>query len=201
MKADLLSSSWEIETVESKEDDGTEGQRSETRSASRWTRSVAVAALVLGTGALGCAPQGPADADLTPQEEEALADTLTTVNEEFLASWSELEPDAYLERVGEDVRLYFQRWYEGEAFRTAVRDIMAAYRSYPVEITDADVEVLGPDAGVVTGTYRAQPVDTAGESQTLNAAFTFVYERRGGDWLLVRGHESLVPEEEGEAGS
>lgn len=187
--------------MESKETAGTETQRSETRAATRWTRWVALAALVLGTGAIGCAEQNQAGADLTPQEEDALADTILAVNENLAAAWSDLEPSPYLELVGDDARFFFQGWYEVADYEQLVRDIMAAHRSFPIEITDADVEVLGPDAGVVTGSYYTQPVDTAGESQSLNAAFTFVYERRGGDWLLVRGHESVVREEEEEAES
>lgn len=71
---------------------------------------------------------------------------------------------------------------------------MAGHRSYSMEITDSNLEVLGRDAGVATGTYRIQAVDTAGKSQEYEAAFTKIYERRNGSWKLVRGHESILPE-------
>lgn len=185
----------------SKDPEDTGSPRSETGSWTRWSLWVGVAALILGTGATGCAEQGPAGADLTSQQEAALADTIATVNQNLVTVWSELEPEAYLELVSDDVLFSFHRWFEGESYREAVRQFMAAHRSNPIEITDSEVEVLGPEAGVVTGSYSSQAVDTAGQSETLNGAFTFVYERRDGEWLLVRGHESVLPEESNETGS
>lgn len=197
MKADLRFSSQEIEAMRSCETAGTGRHRSESSSRSHWTRWVVLAALGLGTGVMGCTEQRPADAGMTPQEEAALTDTLATANQEFVARFGELDPAAYLQHVGDDIQYYFQGWHEGAAYEQALRDFMAGYRSYSMEITDSSVEVLGRDAGVATGIYRIQAVDTAGESQEYEAAFTKIYKRRNGSWKLVRGHESVVPEQEG----
>lgn len=155
------------------------------------------AALVLALTALGCTDAGPREAGLTPEREAALADTIATFHQSFGEAWSELEPEPYLEFVADDARFHFQQWYDRAAYEQLVRDLMEGYRSYPLATSDQSVEVLGPDAGVVTGTFHAEPVDTAGQSQSFDAAFTFVYERRAGSWKMVRGHESLLPPDEG----
>lgn len=160
----------------------------------RWTPWAVVAAIFLFGGALGCAGPGQAGGELTAQEEDALADTIMSVNQAFVTRFSELDPAAYIQHVGDDIQYYFQGWVEGAAYEQALRDFMAGHRSYSMEITDSNVEVLGRDAGVATGTYRIQAVDTAGQSQEYEAAFTKIYERRNGSWKLVRGHESIVPE-------
>lgn len=164
---------------------------------SSWLLTAAVVAL--STVALGCAGQeGQTAGELTPQEEQALADTLELQARNLLATWSELEPEPYLQLFSEDLQFYFQGWIDREEFEKRVPEIMDGYSEYSTEIRDPKIEVLGRDAGVASLIYRAQPVDTAGESHEFEAVFTLVYERRDGRWKVVQVHESLVPQEESE---
>lgn len=159
---------------------------------------VAAATLAVSAAAVGCAgPERPAD-ELTAQQEQAVADTIESLTENLASTWGELDPDAYLQLFSDDVQFYFQGWNDREQFEESVRQIMPAYREYPMEITDQRIEVLGRDAAVATLTYRAEPVDTAGRSREGKAAFTLVYERRDGSWKVVQAHESLISEEETE---
>lgn len=160
-------------------------------------QGVAVAVVLSASVALlGCTAQGQQARELTAQEEQALADTIESQARDLLATWSELEPEAYLQLYSDDLQFFFGGWNDRAQFEKVVRKTMAGYQEYPAEILEMEVEVLGRDAAVATLTYRAQPVDTAGESEEFEAAFTLVYERQDGSWKVVQAHESLIPQQE-----
>lgn len=58
-------------------------------------------------------------------------------------------------------------------------------------ILTSHVKVLNRNAAIDTGTYRFSLND--GQS-TVNARYTFVYERVGGQWKIVNHHSSAMPE-------
>jgi ketosteroid isomerase-like protein len=57
------------------------------------------------------------------------------------------------------------------------------------------VEVLAPDAAVVTTTYRVPHLTPHGEPHVIAGAWTAVFQRRGGRWVIVQEHLSDVPSE------
>lgn len=179
---------------------GNTGQRSRFLRAGGWKAVATAAALAAAviTASLGCAGQQQTQDELTPQEKQALADTIESEARSLLAAWSELEPEPYLQLYSDDVQFFFGGWNDRAQFEKVVRKTMAGYQEYPAEIMDMEVEVLGREGAVATLTYRAQPVDTAGESDEFEAAFTLVYERQDGSWKVVQAHESLIPGEASE---
>jgi hypothetical protein len=54
------------------------------------------------------------------------------------------------------------------------------------------VDVLGRDAAVVTATYRIPHLTPRGEPHVLGGAWTAVFVRRGGEWVVVQEHLSDV---------
>lgn len=58
-------------------------------------------------------------------------------------------------------------------------------------ILSSHVLLLNPNAAVDTGTYR---FSLNGGASTVDARYTFVYERVGGEWLIVNHHSSAMPE-------
>jgi ketosteroid isomerase-like protein len=50
-----------------------------------------------------------------------------------------------------------------------------------------------PDAAVVTTTYRVPHLTPAGAPHVLAGAWTAVFARRGGRWVIVQEHLSDVP--------
>jgi ketosteroid isomerase-like protein len=58
---------------------------------------------------------------------------------------------------------------------------------------DMHVDVLAPDAAVVTTTYRVPHLTPAGAPHVIAGAWTAVFERRGGRWVIVQEHLSDVP--------
>lgn len=151
-----------------------------------------LAGLFLG-GALGACR--PADSDqMTAQREQAIADTLESLTETIDAAWSELEPGPYIAHYSDDAHVYYQGSHLArKQFEKVVRQEMGAHQEYSTTMMDPQVEVLGPDAGVVSFRYEATAVDTAGDSQEVTAAVTAVFERRAGEWKVVQAHESFPP--------
>jgi ketosteroid isomerase-like protein len=57
------------------------------------------------------------------------------------------------------------------------------------------VDVLSPDAAVLTTTYRVPHRTPAGEPHTIAGAWTAVFARRDGRWVIVQEHLSEIPPE------
>ncbi len=55
------------------------------------------------------------------------------------------------------------------------------------------VDVLAPDAAVLTATYRIPHLTPRGMSHVVGGAWTAVFERRGGTWVIVQEHLSDAP--------
>jgi hypothetical protein len=57
------------------------------------------------------------------------------------------------------------------------------------------VDVLSRDAAVVTTTYRVPHLTPRGEPHVIAGAWTAVFQRRDGRWVIVQEHLSDVPAE------
>jgi SnoaL-like domain len=55
------------------------------------------------------------------------------------------------------------------------------------------VDVLSRDAAVVTTTYRVPHLTPRGEPHVIAGAWTAVFQRRDGRWVIVQEHLSDVP--------
>ena len=58
---------------------------------------------------------------------------------------------------------------------------------------ETHVEVLSPDAAVLTATYRIPHRTPRGEPHVIGGAWTAVFARRGGRWVIVHEHLSDAP--------
>jgi ketosteroid isomerase-like protein len=56
------------------------------------------------------------------------------------------------------------------------------------------VDVLASDAAVVTTTYRVPHQTPTGEPHVIAGAWTAVFQRRGGRWVIIQEHLSDVPD-------
>ncbi len=56
------------------------------------------------------------------------------------------------------------------------------------------VDVLDADSAIDTGLYRFT-LTKDGKKQAVDARYTYVYEKRGGKWLIVNHHSSVLPPE------
>ena len=55
------------------------------------------------------------------------------------------------------------------------------------------VDVLSPDAAVLTTTYRVPHLTPLGEPHVIAGAWTAVFQRRDGKWVIVQEHLSDIP--------
>jgi hypothetical protein len=56
------------------------------------------------------------------------------------------------------------------------------------------VDVLSPDAAVMSATYRVPHQTPAGEPHVIGGAWTAVFARRGGRWVILQEHLSDLPQ-------
>src|SRR6476620_2851518 len=60
------------------------------------------------------------------------------------------------------------------------------------EWTSMTVDVLAPDAAVMTSTYRVPHVTPMGMPHVIGGAWTAVFQKRGGRWVVIQEHLSDV---------
>ena len=60
------------------------------------------------------------------------------------------------------------------------------------EWTSMNVDVLAPDAAVMTNTYRIPHVTPMGMNHVISGAWTAVFQKRGGRWVIIQEHLSDV---------
>lgn len=149
---------------------------------------------------LGCTGSGRASAQptrLDAEQEAALADTILAVTERYNAAWEALSAEGILAFHPDDLRYY----YRGSGgisskvvFDRVLREeILPFMRSWSMEVIDPDVEVLGPDAAVVSFVMDTEVVDASGQADDYGSgALTYVFERRDGEWQIVLMHESAA---------
>ena len=77
-----------------------------------------------------------------------------------------------------------------EAFWTNVGRNM---RAPHVEWTSMDIDVLAPNATVMTATYRIPHLQPNGLPHVIGGAWTAVFELRHGRWVIVQEHLSDNP--------
>ena len=58
------------------------------------------------------------------------------------------------------------------------------------EWTSMNVDVLAPDAAVMTSTYRVPHLTPTGMNHVIGGAWTAVFQKRGGRWVIVQEHLS-----------
>ncbi|MCQ4081693.1 SgcJ/EcaC family oxidoreductase [Streptomyces sp. RB6PN25] len=79
--------------------------------------------------------------------------------------------------------------------RAGIVDYFAHFlESRPVaRIQQRVIDVLDATSAVDTGLYRFTLTGKDGTTSTVDARYTFVYELRGGRWLIVSHHSSALP--------
>ncbi|MEV7189971.1 SgcJ/EcaC family oxidoreductase [Kitasatospora sp. NPDC093102] len=94
-------------------------------------------------------------------------------------------PDAVLLPTVSDIR----------TSRAGIVDYFTKFlASKPVgKIQERFITVLDRTSAVDTGLYQFTLTDKNGGKSTVDARYTFVYELRGGRWLILNHHSSVLP--------
>ena len=85
-----------------------------------------------------------------------------------------------------------------DRIRTNRAEIVDYFRHFlenkPVgKIQKRFINILGPTAAIDTGLYRFTLTNADGTKSKADARYTFVYELRGGRWLIINHHSSALP--------
>jgi uncharacterized protein (TIGR02246 family) len=150
----------------------------------------AVSAAVLTLAGCGTSVAAPAQSTTLPTNQE-VAVLFDRWNQALATGNPELVADRYasdavlLPTVSNEVRAdragivdYFEHFLENEPNG---------------QILESNVKVLGPTDAIDAGTYRFT-LTADGQQSTVDARYTFVYEKVGDEWLIVNHHSSAMPE-------
>lgn len=81
--------------------------------------------------------------------------------------------------------------------RTFWENVGRNMRSPRWEWGERYLDVLGPDAAVLTASYRIPHLTPAGEPHAIGGVWTAVFARRDGRWVIVQEHLSDAPQQTG----
>ena len=168
-----------------------------------YRRRLAVGALALPLAILAaaCRPVGAGEPTLGARERAAIAETV----ERRLRDATDL-------RAGGDVVARMLSIYPdsgrvvsatGGQFTTSRDSLAASVRAFWQNVGQnmrtpewrwgpMEVDVLSRDAAVVTAAYRIPHLTPRGQSHVVGGAWTAVFARRGGEWVVVQEHLSDV---------
>jgi Domain of unknown function (DUF4440) len=145
-----------------------------------------------------CSPQSAAD--MSGADKKAIADSLKrlVVNAYDLSkpnpvqNLMSLYPDSgrVISASGGVITTTRPQLEEGiKAFWTYVGQNM---RNPRWQWTSMNVDVLAPDAAVMTSTYRVPHLTPMGMNHVIGGAWTAVFQKRGGRWVIIQEHLSDV---------
>ncbi|MEV8431516.1 SgcJ/EcaC family oxidoreductase [Streptomyces sp. HUAS 31] len=152
----------------------------------------ATAVIAVGTVAAGAAVAGPGWSEKKPNKKE-IAGLFDQWNRALATGDPEQVADLYakdavlLPTVSNKVRVdragivdYFEHFLANKPVGTKI---------------ETHVNVLDRDSAIDTGVYEFALTDPAtGEKSTVEARYTYAYEKRGGEWFIVNHHSSKMPE-------
>lgn len=134
---------------------------------------------------------------LEPPSDSLVTATVMARTRELADAWERRDADAYLTHFSDDFTFYFEGSRVSRArFEAVVRESIGSLRESTFEILNPAVEALGTGGATISFELREIMVSASGATTELNGVMTLVYERRGGRWLIVRAHESLLQQRE-----
>lgn len=160
----------------------------------RTRKGIIGAALITALVAAGC---GTSAASSTETSGTAQATTTDTQVRELFTDWNEalatLDPEQVADRYAPDAVLLPTVSNQVRTDRAGIVDYFEHFLENKPQgtILSSQVKLLNPNAAIDTGTYR---FSLNGGASTVDARYTFVYERVGGEWLIVNHHSSAMPE-------
>ena len=174
----------------------TDRPRSVSQRPSQLVLVTAVATFI--AAAVACAPRTAAD--MSAADKKAIADSLKRLvagtydlsKPDPVKRLMSLYPDSgrVISASGGVITTTRPQLEEGiKAFWTYVGQNM---RNPKWEWTSMNVDVLAPDAAVMTSTYRVPHLTPTGMNHVIGGAWTAVFQKRGGRWVIIQEHLSDV---------
>jgi uncharacterized protein (TIGR02246 family) len=147
----------------------------------------ALAVLVAGCSTTTATPKESADKPTTEQIEALFAD--------WNAALATGDPDKVADRYAPNAVLLPTVSNQVRSTRAEIVDYFQHFlENKPKgQILDSHVAVLNANDAIDAGTYRFT-LTKDGQESTVDARYTFVYEKLDGRWLIVNHHSSAMPE-------
>jgi hypothetical protein len=173
-----------------------------SRSVAARRRILAIAGCLAVAGAvatsIACAPRTAAD--MSGAEKKAIADSLKRL---VVSAYDLSKPDPVNSLMGlypTEGRVVSASGGVMTTSRPELEQGIKAFWTYVGqnmkqprwEWTSMNVDVLAPDAAVMTSTYRIPHVTPNGANHVLGGAWTGVFQKRGGRWVIIQEHLSDV---------
>jgi hypothetical protein len=167
--------------------------------ASRFRAHRSIAKLVAIAMALGCAKNG--STPLSNAERTAIADSLKAMvvsaydlsKPNVVANLMSLYPDSGRVISASGGAMTTTRPKLEEQIKTFWKYVGSNMKQPKWEWTAMEVDVLSRDAAVMTSTYRVPHTTPSGMRHVIGGAWTAVFARRGGRWVIVQEHLSDAP--------
>jgi hypothetical protein len=167
--------------------------------ASRFRAHGSIATLVAIAMALGCAKNG--STPLSNAERTAIADSLKAMvvsaydlsKPNVVANLMSLYPDSGRVISASGGAMTTTRPKLEEQIKTFWKYVGSNMKQPKWEWTAMEVDVLSRDAAVMTSTYRVPHTTPSGMRHVIGGAWTAVFARRGGRWVIVQEHLSDAP--------
>lgn len=149
--------------------------------------------------AFACAPRS--GADMSAAEKTAVSDSLKKL---VVAAYDLSKPDpvkSLMSLYPTDGRVISASGGVITTTRTELAQGIKAFWTYvgqnmrnpKWEWTSMNVDVLAPDAAVMTSTYRVPHLTPTGMNHVIGGAWTAVFQKRQGRWVIIQEHLSDNP--------
>ncbi len=132
--------------------------------------------------------------ELSTVQRAAVADTIRIQADRFIAAIASKQIDRFMELFATEPDLTYVdngRIYPSrQALATAAGGFFTRIGSAGGAWESPRILPLSTSSGAFTGTFRPRMVDTAGQPLWVDGKiWTFVYQRRAGNWVIVQAHE------------
>ncbi|KQX56275.1 MULTISPECIES: SgcJ/EcaC family oxidoreductase [unclassified Streptomyces] len=170
--------------------------RGRSRSRTRGVLAAGVAVAALGTLAAGV---GTAQADQKERRPAKVTEReIAGLFDRWNAALRTGDAEKVTERYAEDAVLLPTASPRIRTDHAAITDYFEHFlRNSPRgEKLRSEITVLDENSALDAGLYRFHLTDPGtGATRAVDARYTYVYEKRGGDWLIVNHHSSVLPAE------
>ncbi|MFD0001288.1 SgcJ/EcaC family oxidoreductase [Streptomyces sp. NPDC127178] len=152
----------------------------------------ATAIVAVGTVAAGAAVAGPGWGDGKPSKKQ-----IAGLFDQWNRTLQTGDPEKVADLYASDAVLLPTVSNQVRADHAAIVDYFEHFlANKPVgKKIETHINVLDNNSVIDAGTYQFTLTDPeTGEKSVVKARYTYAYEKRGGEWLIVNHHSSKMPE-------
>ncbi len=137
-----------------------------------------------------------ASGTLSEADRTAIAAEVDSATRAFQAAERARDPERTIAHLAPDFSMYNDGVRTSyDAVVESISATMGTFQHFEPRWSDLIVRVLGPNAAVVSFTFRDSIVTESGDILRFTGPTTLVWERRGTDWLIVFADADPYPVE------